>query len=260
MSVQIRPGLNQCDGLQGPRTRTRRIRPSGKFSTGYSLPGHLGGFACSSLQPISLLHFPYRTKFGGHVARGKSQSNRKKRTRAASAHLADADQVTHLQPPIVEVYAGLGAPALPTDKLPGSDGKVAVMVKRAAARRALFLDDDTDEDERRGLESRPGRQGKSGRVIKYGVVEEPDAAPETESRTNVRRLLDLGKKSSKFSTRLKKLREHAELSQRDLARLTGISKRLIELWEHGHRDPVERTRRVAKALGCSWDELFGEIT
>lgn len=59
--------------------------------------------------------------------------------------------------------------------------------------------------------------------------------------------------------RLKYYRERANLSQGGLAEKTGIEQSIISRVETGIRDlSGQRWKIIAKALGCTVDELLGE--
>ena len=61
-----------------------------------------------------------------------------------------------------------------------------------------------------------------------------------------------------MGTRLKRLREAAGLSQSGLAQAAGISLRAVQHYEYGTRTfNAEVVVLLAKALGCSSDELLG---
>lgn len=61
-------------------------------------------------------------------------------------------------------------------------------------------------------------------------------------------------------TNLKSIRNHAGLSQSELAKLSGVNIRQIQLFEQGQRDinktQVMNAAKIAKALGCKIEELL----
>lgn len=60
-----------------------------------------------------------------------------------------------------------------------------------------------------------------------------------------------------FSSNLKAARERARLSQRDLAKQSGVSQQAISVIEKGGRSPSEATMKLlADALGCSVADLM----
>lgn len=59
---------------------------------------------------------------------------------------------------------------------------------------------------------------------------------------------------------LKDLREHALLSQSDLAKACGVGKQAVWHWEHAHTTPnTENMRKLMEALKCTPDELRAAI-
>ncbi|MGH8224022.1 MAG: cupin domain-containing protein [Woeseiaceae bacterium] len=57
--------------------------------------------------------------------------------------------------------------------------------------------------------------------------------------------------------RLRSLRSHCGLSQRRLARLSGVSNATISLIEHGRTDPsIGMLKRILEAMGVSINEFF----
>lgn len=62
----------------------------------------------------------------------------------------------------------------------------------------------------------------------------------------------------KFSERLKNFREQKNLTQEELASLSGISARSIQRYENGTNRPrVEAAEKIAKALDIQVDVLLG---
>jgi len=62
----------------------------------------------------------------------------------------------------------------------------------------------------------------------------------------------------KFSDRLKDIRERKNLTQEELANLSGISARSIQRYESGASRPrVEATEKLAKALNVSVNDILG---
>ena len=62
----------------------------------------------------------------------------------------------------------------------------------------------------------------------------------------------------KFGERLKNFREQKNLTQEELASLSGISARSIQRYENGTNRPrVEATEKIAKALDIQVDVLLG---
>ena len=63
---------------------------------------------------------------------------------------------------------------------------------------------------------------------------------------------------NKFKDNLRELRLEKQLGQVELARLIGVSKGVISLWENGLRDPnMQSLIALAKFFGISIDELVG---
>ena len=64
-----------------------------------------------------------------------------------------------------------------------------------------------------------------------------------------------------FSSNLKAARERAHLSQRELAKQSGVSQQAISVIEKGGRSPSEATMKLlADALGCSVADLMNVDT
>lgn len=62
----------------------------------------------------------------------------------------------------------------------------------------------------------------------------------------------------KFNERLKELREKNNLTQEQLAKISGISSRMIQRYEYGTSRPrLDAAEKIAKALNVSTDELLG---
>lgn len=63
-----------------------------------------------------------------------------------------------------------------------------------------------------------------------------------------------------FSENLKSAREKAGLSQQKLSDLSGVSKRAIQGWESGEKNPknLEYVRRVANVLNTTTEALLSE--
>lgn len=58
---------------------------------------------------------------------------------------------------------------------------------------------------------------------------------------------------------IERLRREKGLSQKDLANILGVSQSAISKYETGVALPSLNTaRKIASALGCTIDELFGE--
>jgi DNA-binding XRE family transcriptional regulator len=61
-------------------------------------------------------------------------------------------------------------------------------------------------------------------------------------------------------SKLKQIRENAGLTQRELAEITGVSIRQIQLFEQGQRDinktQVLNVAKLARGLGCSMEDLL----
>jgi transcriptional regulator with XRE-family HTH domain len=63
----------------------------------------------------------------------------------------------------------------------------------------------------------------------------------------------------KFSTRLKELRNKANLSQQELSKIIGISKSSINMYERGEREPgLETVGALADYFGVRTDYLLGK--
>lgn len=64
--------------------------------------------------------------------------------------------------------------------------------------------------------------------------------------------------SNKFMYNLKELRLEKKLGQIELAKLLGVSKGVISLWENGLREPsMSSLILIAKFFNISIDELVG---
>ncbi len=64
--------------------------------------------------------------------------------------------------------------------------------------------------------------------------------------------------TNKFMYNLKELRQERKLGQIELARLLGVSKGVISLWENGLREPTMSSLiLIAKFFNVSIDELVG---
>jgi transcriptional regulator with XRE-family HTH domain len=61
-----------------------------------------------------------------------------------------------------------------------------------------------------------------------------------------------------FNERLKKFRENKGLTQEQLAKLSGLSTRMIQNYEKGSRPQFENAKKLAAALEISVYELLGE--
>jgi transcriptional regulator with XRE-family HTH domain len=61
-----------------------------------------------------------------------------------------------------------------------------------------------------------------------------------------------------FSNRLKMLLDRANRSQRDLARMCGVSEKTASFWVRGLSFPSEKMiKKIMKCLAASGDDLFG---
>lgn len=57
--------------------------------------------------------------------------------------------------------------------------------------------------------------------------------------------------------KIKKLRVFVNMTQKELAKKMGLSPSTVSMWEKGERNPrTEKLPELARALGCSIDELF----
>lgn len=62
----------------------------------------------------------------------------------------------------------------------------------------------------------------------------------------------------KFNERLKELREKNNLTQEQLAKISGVSSRMIQRYEYGTSRPrLDAAEKIAKALNITTDELLG---
>lgn len=59
-----------------------------------------------------------------------------------------------------------------------------------------------------------------------------------------------------MTTRIKEVRVDRGLSQRDLAKLLGVTKQAVSHWERGGGIKFDSLRRVAQVLGCPVDLLI----
>ena len=58
---------------------------------------------------------------------------------------------------------------------------------------------------------------------------------------------------------IKILREKNDLTQEALCKLTGVTQSAVAKWETGESRPrADKLPELARILGCSIDELFGE--
>ena len=63
---------------------------------------------------------------------------------------------------------------------------------------------------------------------------------------------------NKFMSNLRELRQEKKLGQIELAKLIGVSKGVISLWENGLREPsMSSLIAIAKFFKISIDELVG---
>lgn len=63
---------------------------------------------------------------------------------------------------------------------------------------------------------------------------------------------------SKFASRLKELRKKHGLTQKEIAKLIGISQSSYSNWENGNTEPsLENVVRLAKLFGFTTDYLLG---
>lgn len=59
--------------------------------------------------------------------------------------------------------------------------------------------------------------------------------------------------------RIRELRKEALMTQTDLAKKIGVSTQAVSNYEKGiRRIPVSLLPEIKDALGCTWEELFGE--
>ena len=62
----------------------------------------------------------------------------------------------------------------------------------------------------------------------------------------------------KFNERLKELREKSKLTQEQLAKVSGVSSRMIQRYEYGTSRPrLDAAEKLAKALNVTTDQLLG---
>lgn len=63
---------------------------------------------------------------------------------------------------------------------------------------------------------------------------------------------------NKFGTMLKKLRTEREISQADMARILGLSRSTVGMYERGKREPdFETLERIADYFSINLDDLTG---
>ena len=61
--------------------------------------------------------------------------------------------------------------------------------------------------------------------------------------------------------RLKELRERAHVTQEELAKILGVSRTAVTMWETGANiTPTKYLLRIADALNCSVEDLLTEPT
>jgi DNA-binding XRE family transcriptional regulator len=139
----------------------------------------------------------------------------------------------------------------PTDALPGSPEKVDVLRDRANRGESLFSDQDTDQDDRRGLAGRPtagtggvNRQTRpAATVVEKGRQRKGKCVPDT-----VRRL----------GGRIHHFRTERRLSQGQLARKAKVDRHHLSCLERGLVYPtVTVLVSLAEALGMTPDQLLG---
>ena len=59
--------------------------------------------------------------------------------------------------------------------------------------------------------------------------------------------------------RIKELRQNAGFTQKEFAKMIGVTNAAMCYYENGKRRiPVSLLPRIRDALGCTWDELFDE--
>jgi len=64
---------------------------------------------------------------------------------------------------------------------------------------------------------------------------------------------------SKFAKKLSSIRQSKSMSQRELAKLTGINRSTISMWELGEREPAfDQLQVLANALGVTVAELIDD--
>lgn len=57
---------------------------------------------------------------------------------------------------------------------------------------------------------------------------------------------------------IKRLREQVKITQEEMASRLGLTQQAIAKWEAGNLPRAELLPQLAKVLGCTIDELFGE--
>ena len=59
--------------------------------------------------------------------------------------------------------------------------------------------------------------------------------------------------------KIKQIRERKNLTQVELAKELNMTQGIVSSWENGRYSPsIDTARKIAAALGCTMDELFGE--
>lgn len=135
-------------------------------------------------------------------------------------------------------------PAAPTDALPGSPEKLAVLASRARRRQSLRCPGDALDDPARALEFRTS--GNGARVATGVRAVDPEGAATSRVPGDT------------FAARLRRLRQRSGMSPKALASRVGVSVRAVEHWESGSREPAwSQAVRVVQALGCAFEELAG---
>jgi DNA-binding transcriptional regulator YiaG len=139
---------------------------------------------------------------------------------------------------------------------PGSAGKIEELKRRARGRLSLFARGDAGLDGELALVAEAQRNGAAKvRDGCHEAVDERDYRKlgREEAAEKIRTTV-----ASPFAARLRRLRERAGLSRKQLARRAAVSLRCVTFWETGRRRPgFERLRSLAAALGVGVDVLVG---
>lgn len=63
-----------------------------------------------------------------------------------------------------------------------------------------------------------------------------------------------------MENKLKELRKAADMEQKDVAKIVGVTEAAISLWENGKRKPnIIMLKKLAKAFDVTTDELLEDV-
>lgn len=138
-------------------------------------------------------------------------------------------------------------PFLPTETLPSSPDRIAVLAARARAHLPLNHTEDCNEDARRGLILERFRNGQ--------------LRPRTRMEGGKKRKTEhLCSTLESFGKNLRRLRREAGMSKRGLAEQMATAPSIIRLYEKGLVEPgLLRLIELAKILKVDFVELVGTM-